>query len=800
MKKLELLAPAGSYEAMLSAVENGADAVYFGGKKLSARQSAENFTDEQMIEAVKYCKLRGVKTHITVNTLYRDDELREAVDYVGHLWDIGADSLIVQDLGLVYAIRKLFPDFPMSASTQMTINNLHGVRVLEELGFKRAVLAREISLKEIEYISENSPMELEVFAHGALCVSYSGQCLMSSFIGGRSGNRGRCAQACRMPSSIVDRLGRINEDYKEKYLLSPKDLNVLEHLDKLKAAGVTSIKIEGRMKRPEYVGTIVKAYRKAIDYGFESIDDRDLEDVLQIFNRGFTKGFTFGDFGDCYIGIERPDNRGIELGEVKRISANNMYVELFTSVGKGDGIEYTGTDGKYHGFKSHISAERGELATFRTPEDISRSTKLYKTSSDELLKRAGIIEKIRFRDIDMRFTAKIGAKPTLDLSLSDGSVSVNVQGDGEVEAAKNKALAPERIEENLLKLGDTCYSANNVEVDIDDGIFLPISAINALRRDGTNALDKKLLDSGRTFDELIFKRDKSELFKTKNRTKSPIKLNVSVMKASQLKQINPKYLSRLYVEFYNGLDSYEEFNSKGVEVFLRLPPIMYKEDFERADRELLGKRFDGVMVSNLGQIDYVKSSNYFKGKKIVSDYNLNVFNPLAAEQLRELSIEEVSTSLELNERQLEILREKTDVKLEYQGYGYVALMTMEHCPMAVIKGCKDSSECSRCVYRSGHKLKDRKDYEFPMERLSGRTVIFNSSPTVLLDNLDKVVKAGADSIRIDFTVENEYISEIQEAYHTYLFQDLAGYEIVEILGEIKRKTGATNGHFFRGVE
>lgn len=367
-RQVELLAPVGGKEALYAAVQNGANAVYLGGKLFNARHSATNFDSSELKEAIRYAHLHKVKVYVTVNILIDDKEMRETLDYIRFLYEIDVDAIIVQDLGLASLVRELFPKLDLHASTQMTINNLDGAKQLEELGFSRIVLARETPLEEIKRIKAGTTMELESFVHGALCVSYSGQCLMSSMIGGRSGNRGRCAQPCRMKYSIVDNMGRLVQDWDKKHVISPRDLNTLEHLDRLIESGITSLKIEGRMKRPEYVATIVANYRKALDFGVEAITEGDKKDVTQIFNREFTKGLGLGDLGRTYISYDRPDNRGSLLGYVSRVDKYRVYIMLQDDVEKGDGIELTLKNGDFKGFKVPINLSKGNVLVLRNQD------------------------------------------------------------------------------------------------------------------------------------------------------------------------------------------------------------------------------------------------------------------------------------------------------------------------------------------------------------------------------------------------------------------------------------------------
>ena len=318
---IELLAPAGNFDALKAAVNAGADAVYLAGENFGARAYAQNFSRENLIDAVKFAHLRGVKIHVTANTILADDELENFADYIKFLRKIHVDAILVQDLGAAKIIQEIAPEIPLHASTQMTIHNLEGVNFLAKIGFSRVVLSRELSLAEIEKIAKNSSIETEIFIHGALCICYSGQCLMSSMIGGRSGNRGRCAQPCRLPYKLVDADGKNFLENVGEYLLSPKDLNTLEILPQILQTGVDSLKIEGRMKRPEYVATVVKIYRDALDK--KSLQDASYK-LQAIFNRDFTTAHLDGNPRRNLISDKRPNNRGVLVGRVTKIFENKI--------------------------------------------------------------------------------------------------------------------------------------------------------------------------------------------------------------------------------------------------------------------------------------------------------------------------------------------------------------------------------------------------------------------------------------------------------------------------------------------
>ncbi|MGI6113521.1 MAG: peptidase U32 family protein, partial [Mahellales bacterium] len=339
---MELLAPAGSKEALHAAIKGGADAVYLGGTRFSARQYAKNFDNRQLEESTDYCHRFGVKIYVTVNTLLSNDELEEAADFIGQIHRMGVDGVIIQDLGLLHIIRQAFPGMAVHASTQMTTHNTQGVKALEEMGFKRVVLARELSIEEITRIAAETGIELEVFVHGALCLCYSGQCLMSSLIGGRSGNRGCCAQPCRMAYTLMDREGN-KVKTQGRYLLSARDICTLSCLAGFKRAGVTSLKIEGRMKKPEYVSLVTSAYRKAIDSLDEATNMQDDMDKLMLaYNRGgFWPGYAFDNNIKQLIAPEKPDNWGLYIGRVKRYDGKTgrLVLKLAGDIKLGDGIE-----------------------------------------------------------------------------------------------------------------------------------------------------------------------------------------------------------------------------------------------------------------------------------------------------------------------------------------------------------------------------------------------------------------------------------------------------------------------------
>ncbi len=511
-KQIELLAPAGSREALHAAVENGADAVYLGGKLFNARQQADNFDIDVLREELKYSHARGVSIYLTMNTLISDYEMEQALRFAVQARSAGIDGIIVQDLGLAAALRHIMPDMPLHASTQMTVYDIAGARVLEEMGLKRVVLARELTLEEVSEIARHTSLEVEAFIHGALCVCYSGQCLMSSMIGGRSGNRGKCAQPCRLPYQLVGPCQGSTQN--TRYLLSPKDICSLDFIGDILSSGISSLKIEGRMKSPEYVATVVRIYRRYINLAMErinrgepgqpEIDAADRRDLLQIFNRGgFSKGYMKGKTGADMMSCEKPNNSGIYLGKTQAYDNRSQMISirLEDSLSIGDGVEvWTGSSDSPGGTAAAIrkgkqelkSAGKGDLVQIGPIRGrIAPGDGVYKTTDIGL-------NRIARESFSGRNTRRI--EITGQVSLREGNpLMLNVEdqsghsaaaaGTVLAEKAVNRPLMPERLEEQLHKTGGTPFVFGRLEVDMEGGLSIPVSEINEVRR---QALDRLL--------------------------------------------------------------------------------------------------------------------------------------------------------------------------------------------------------------------------------------------------------------------------------------------------------------------
>ena len=527
MNKPELLSPVGDFECLKSAVQNGANSVYLGASSFNARARATNFGNEELLEAIKYAKLRNVSVHLTLNTLIKNDEFENAVNLAVNAYNLGVDAIIVQDLGLATYLLENYPEIPLHASTQMTVHNLDGVKQLENFGFSRVVLSRELSLNEIKHIRENTSTELEVFIHGALCISYSGQCLLSSTIGGRSGNRGLCAQPCRLPYELIE-----NEKILDKgYLMSPRDNCALEFLPELIKLGIDSFKIEGRMKTPYYVGVVTKIYRKYIDLVLQNIhlDNitlknmiqnklneknfdtglTDKEELTQVFNRG---GFSTGHFKPSpnkdLVFKEKPNNMGFYIGTISHINENkgHLKIKLENTLSIGDKISinnesYTISELMIDN-KNFETLEKGITAKIgRMKGKISVGSKVYRIETAKLNKLISptFKEDKNFRKV--KLNGEIILKKNTPISFKIWSnegfysgLEYSITSTIVPELALNKPISKEKIIEQLSKTGSTEFEFKNLNVILDDGLFIPkISLLNDLRRNALEGLEKLVI-------------------------------------------------------------------------------------------------------------------------------------------------------------------------------------------------------------------------------------------------------------------------------------------------------------------
>ncbi|GAA0123933.1 U32 family peptidase [Clostridium faecium] len=785
MRKIELLAPGGSMESLYAAVLSGCDAIYMGGSKFSARAYANNFDDEKLKEAVDYCHIYNVKVYLAVNTLIKEFEFEEAIEYVKFLYEVGVDALIIQDLGLFYAIKKLLPDFEVHASTQMTIHNGEAALFFKNLGFKRIVLSRELSLKEIEYISKNLGIETEIFIHGALCVSYSGQCLMSSIIGGRSGNRGRCAQPCRLPYTLIN---KVSKETREGYLLSPKDICTFEDIKKIIESGTSSLKIEGRMKRPEYVAGVVSSYKKAVDAYYGNNDDIDIKyeygRLAQLFNReGFSKAYMFGNVGKDMMAYNFPKNTGVCLGKAEK----DLMVKLEEDIHLKDGVRigeggFT-VSGIRIGKKEVQCASKGDKVILK-PSRYKEGDILYKTSDIELSKElSNIYENVYSKKLLIDAKVEFAVDKPIKITTNYKGTNFVVEGDL-VQKAIKRPLDKENIVKNLQKLGDTPFQFNNIEfITFEEG-FVPVSAINLIRRNLTDKILNFIKESYRRKDKL--KLNISDIEKQPKKAEIP-ELLVIVSSLQQLKATLDNGIENIVVDFFfkgsemkiEEVKNYGEFN-----LYLKIPNII-KEEFETVC-EFINKNLKiikGIVTSNLGII------SRFKGKiSIIGDYKLNIFNSYSGEFYNQY-LDGASISVELNNKEINSIVKNTNIASQIIVYGKYELMVSEYCVIGSTFGGK--SVCSNCninCAKGDYVLKDRKGEEFKvLTDKYCRSHIFNNVPVNLIPNIKELKKNNIKSFRVDF-IDEDY-NKTKEILDIVKSEDFSG-----------DYTNFTRGHYKRGVE
>ncbi len=735
----ELLAPAGSFEIFKAVITAGADAVYVGGDMFGARAYANNFSSEELLEAIDYAHLHGVKVYLTVNTLLKNTELtRRLYDYLLPFYKQGIDAVLVQDMGVFSFIRERFPDLPIHTSTQMTVTGVEGARLMQRLGAERVVMAREVSLQEMKRIYEETGVELEAFVHGALCYCYSGQCLLSSMLGGRSGNRGRCAQPCRLAYSVFDEHHKMYE--KDSFVLSLKDMCGIEDLEKLWDAGVYSLKIEGRMKQAPYAAGVVSYYRKYIDRFLEKkkqekISKSDMQDILDLGNRcGFTDGY--------YSKQNGPD-----------------------------------------------------MVTFVKPSYAKTNEKLQNTIIDRFV---GHEDKI---PASGSLTLHLGQPAVYELTC--GMHKVQVTGN-EVLAAEKKPLNADDLKARMAKTGDTPFDMDEIHVVMDENVFLPVGALNQLRREATEQLLEEMLSSYRRSEVLqdgepaansVQKSDHATNTSEHAPEDKEPRYSCLIENRALLSEIlNRGWISRVYLDF--GAYRWNHFPNElsgdiktiraaGKEAYFALPRIFRAKAsdlFDRYKEEWENLALDGVLVRNYEELSSVET--YFGEKDVAIDHNLYTYNDRASGFFDTLKISANTVPLELNRK--EILH-RDNLRSAMVVYGYYPLMTTAPCVHANTRGC--DRKPGLCF------LKDRYKVEFPVKNYCDAcyNVVYNSLPVMLFANMRELKAGGMREFRADFTIET-----VKQAKEVLNLMEAFADGRSEYPAEWKDRY--TNGHYKRGVE
>lgn len=784
----ELLAPAGNFDALKAAVEAGANAVYLAGENFGARAYADNFSRDDLIRAVEFAHLRNVAVHVTANTILADDELENFADYIKFLRKANVDAILVQDLGAADIIKKIAPEIPLHASTQMTIHNLEGVLMLAELGFSRVVLSRELSLQEIEFIAKNSPIETEIFIHGALCVCYSGQCLMSSMIGARSGNRGKCAQPCRLPYNLVDDTGKNILANVGEYLLSPKDFNTLDILQKIISAGVDSLKIEGRMKRAEYVATVVKVYRDVIDKNFSTADDN--KKLAQIFNRDFTTAYLEKNPGKNLISDKRPNNRGILIGRVAAVDKNKITLKVTEKISAGDQIEIwvkvggriTFTVEKFSVDKDFVTVE---VANTRGVKIHDRAFKIF---DSELIQTArkyftgGYIKKI---PVDAEISVEINKPLTLKMTDADNNFAV-AETKFIAEPAKNHALTQDILYKQISRLGNTIFEIRNFSANIGENLMIPISELNEVRRKVISELENLRL---KNFDKNISGANHTEKFfepyrMEKNNLIAQVdnieKLKISIESGADCILYGGENFCNRNISAQEILQALEITHAANKKFYLATPRIVKNSEVDDLKKILSVQNLDAVYIHNLATLRLAKN---FCNAPIHTDFSLPTFNSRTINYLKNLGVEGVTVSPELNFAQIKNLAKKSCLPLECIVHGRAELMISNYCMLGSFLGEIDKKICTHICRKNNFYLRDRKNILFPIVTDQFcRMHILNSKILSMIEHkndFDSVANIRADCRAVD----SEETAKIIRAYK------IGGVEPEDF----------TRGHYFRGV-
>jgi putative protease len=851
----ELLAPAGDWDCVKAAVENGADAIYFGLDKFNARMRAHNFTESDLPKLMKILHRRGVSGYVTLNTLVFENELANAEKYLRAMIVAGVDAVIVQDVGICRIIRELSPDFPIHASTQMTITSAAGIEFARDLGCNLVVLARECSIAEIEKINSalrtsHSTLPLEVFIHGALCVAYSGQCLTSESLGGRSANRGECAQACRMPYDLICD-GKPIPLGDRKYLLSPQDLAGLELLPELVRAGVASLKIEGRLKSPEYVASITRIYRQALDKlsegrvprvsnyseqsGTPGTRPSDRYELEMSFSRGLFTGWFGGTDNQKLVHARFGKKRGVYLGEIVKILRDAVAVKLQGPLKLGDGVVFDASkpeENEEGGRIYEIGKRKAENGNVQLVElrfghgdidfsRIHRGDKLWKTSDPELDRRlrrsfAGDAPKFQ-RPIEIEIHGCAG-KPITLIARDEFSNVAKVESAMPLAKAEKLPLTLEKLREQLGRLGGTPFRLGALENLLTGEVLLPVSELNRLRREFVAELERlRALPKRWKLNDCSSRRESalaghSEIDLSRLTPAATAQLIVLVRNLPQLEAALKCGVTTIYCEFENpkkyreavrARDEWQvtsdakhagDFTSpvtRHPPQLFAAPPRIFKMGEEWTLEQVRSCNADGYLIRNY---DHLK---FFANDRRVGDYSLNIANRISADYFKnQFGLERVTASYDLNFSQLEaLLRAAPPEWFEVTIHQHMPMFHMEHCVFcAFLSSGKDFRDCGRPCDRHDVRLRDRVGAEHPLKADAGcRNTVFNSQAQTGAEYVLRMIGLGVRHFRVEFLNETpEQVIQTISQYHQLLRGEISGTQLWREL-KLFNQLGVTRG-------
>jgi len=807
---MELLAPAGTMENFMAALESGADAIYLGGKVFNARAHAANFGIDELREAVRLAHILDVSVYVTVNILIGDTELKDLEQYIKDLDSIGVDAIIVQDLAVAEIAKRVAPNIHLHGSTQMTAATLDAVRFYESLGFTRVVLARELSLKEIQHICKHCKAEIEVFVHGALCVCYSGQCLMSSFIGGRSGNRGACAQPCRLPYELLDSKGESVLPKHEAYLLSPKDLNYSEHMNELVAAGVTSFKVEGRMKKVSYVRQVIGTYREILDEA--SIHENQRKALASGFNRGFSTAYLEDTVGRQMMTVVAPNHQGKPIGE-SYTKKGEVYLSLTEPIEQGSLVKILQSNGSvtYYTVDDEWTCVSDTLYKGRPAEGLAVG-QLYLASTPKNTKSRGLQEFTR--KYDMSVYLSVGSNGETNYTeltaILDSGLSVTVTNEYVPAIANKVPTSLEKVTEQLGRLGNTLFRLSYV--DIPDGPYMwPASVLNALRRDAVTALETALITHHvESWQALQVTGDVDYDFKAQHelsydtcpmisaRVDEIDGVKAAISGGAQKIVFGGDRLSRTPYAL-SVYDEVARLCAQSDVICTFATPRVVKDDeveaYKHTLEAIVQAHPDSISIHVPQALLWLRELGYTGA--IEADTGLNIFNTPTLHFWEQLHISCVNPSQELTLKQITELAKHSHVPIETMIHGYTEMMISEYCAIASFVGTGSKVNCPMPCVKESYSLKDRKGEIFPIRTDPYcRMHIMNSHEMDMRAYVPMLLQKGISILRVDGRhMKPSYVKDIVSQYVSIATGTMeAPPKKIDSQSE-----SITRGHYFRGI-
>jgi U32 family peptidase len=820
----ELLSPAGSLDAVRAAVANGADAVYLGAERFNARDEGAQLTLDELEVACRIAHARGVRIYLTLNTLIKPNELADALEFLGEAIDRGVDAAIVQDIGVVRLIQKVYPGFEIHGSTQMTVHDASGAAVMKRLGVERVVLARENTLEDIRSIRAAVPdLGLESFIHGALCIAYSGQCYMSGMISERSANRGSCAQSCR--KDYVLRNAESDQVLDTGYLISARDLGAYASLPEIAEAGVGCLKIEGRKKKPEYVAVVTRNYRQSLEKVAAGenapMPEDNVQELVQIFSRGFTPGMYRGRAGRDYITRTHPDNRGVEIGIVESSQGGEIIVDVATPLIKGDGIAFEAPEGssvKTVGFSVEdvrtISSGNRTCQAIRSGVSVATGSRVIRSFDSTLMKSAresfaevAIPQTGRVR-LDIRAFGSAGSP--LKLVFNAGEDTVTLRSDMPLAPAQKRAIDLKQLREQLGRLGESRFVLGDVDLNgLGSNLFIPVSELNRLRQSATEDLEMRIgwrhegdkFERRQKIDEAVSHLDAGANVSAES---APFVLSaetflvddaVAAADAGATEIVLDPFLRHPMPPLARVRALNENLRSRGVSLRLRLPSIVRPEERRQLDKWLA---LD--LPINTGHLGLVAELSA-QGRDVVADYSVNCFNQHTAAEIFKMGARRITLSIELTaDEMLEVSDPWSGNGFDVVAYGRPEGMTIEHCVLSAAFDREPTTCRDLCVRdHTDVELTDPAGYTFPVATDSAcRNRLLHSRPVEASEFIPRLWRAGLKSYRLIFNVRNEKVGEITRAYRS-MIDSLAAGDPVSLAPREYVGREFTRGHFARAV-